>query len=75
MVTHIIILILLQVAYTTESVTEGKRAAKEELRRRLGLRQDDRPMLGIITRLTAQKGIALIKHGIYRTLERGGQVM
>ncbi|BBN03016.1 starch synthase [Marchantia polymorpha subsp. ruderalis] len=63
------------VAYTTESVTEGKRAAKEELRRRLGLRQDDRPMLGIITRLTAQKGIALIKHGIYRTLERGGQVV
>ncbi|KAL2641893.1 hypothetical protein R1flu_009480 [Riccia fluitans] len=62
-------------AYSTENVTEGKRAAKEELRRRLGLRHDDRPMLGIITRLTAQKGINLIKHGIYRTLERGGQVV
>ena len=54
----------------------GKQAAKEELRRRLNLRFDDRPVVGIVTRLTAQKGIHLIKHAIGRTLDcagRGGQ--
>ncbi|CAM6097771.1 unnamed protein product [Calypogeia fissa] len=63
------------VKYTAENVVEGKKAAKKELQHRLGLRQDDRPLVGIISRLTAQKGIDLIKHGIWRTLDRGGQVV
>lgn len=62
-------------AYTKENVVEGKRAAKEELQRRLGLKQDDRPLVGIITRLTAQKGVHLIKHGIWRTIDRSGQIV
>lgn len=60
--------------YTSENVSEGKRAAKEELQSRLGLAKIDRPLVGIVTRLTAQKGIHLIKHAIWKTLERGGQV-
>ncbi|XP_024543721.1 starch synthase 3, chloroplastic/amyloplastic-like [Selaginella moellendorffii] len=63
------------VSYTAEQVVEGKRAAKSELQHRLGLQQVDKPLVGIITRLTAQKGIHLIKHAIWRTLERGGQVV
>lgn len=63
------------VAYTSENVVEGKRAAKEALQQRLGLRKHDYPLVGIITRLTAQKGIHLIKHAIERTLERNGQVV
>eukprot|EP00252_Welwitschia_mirabilis_P009331 TRINITY_DN21856_c0_g1_i2.p1 TRINITY_DN21856_c0_g1~~TRINITY_DN21856_c0_g1_i2.p1 ORF type:complete len:1127 (+),score=268.55 TRINITY_DN21856_c0_g1_i2:154-3534(+) len=63
------------VAYTHENVVEGKKAAKEELQRRLGLKLTDRPLVGVITRLTAQKGIHLIKHAIWRTLDRSGQVV
>jgi len=64
----------LQVSYTSEYVVEGKKAAKEALQQRLGLRKADLPLLGVISRLTHQKGIHLIKHAISRTLERGGQV-
>nr|Q43846.1 RecName: Full=Soluble starch synthase 3, chloroplastic/amyloplastic; AltName: Full=Soluble starch synthase III; Short=SS III; Flags: Precursor [Solanum tuberosum]CAA65065.1 glycogen (starch) synthase [Solanum tuberosum] len=63
------------IPYTSENVVEGKTAAKEALQRKLGLKQADLPLVGIITRLTHQKGIHLIKHAIWRTLERNGQVV
>ncbi|XP_020268803.1 starch synthase 3, chloroplastic/amyloplastic isoform X2 [Asparagus officinalis] len=63
------------VAYTSENVVEGKKAAKEALQQRLGLNKSDQPLVGIITRLTVQKGIHLIKHAIWRALDRGGQVV
>ncbi|GMI93304.1 starch synthase 3 [Hibiscus trionum] len=63
------------ISYTSENVVEGKRAAKEALQQRLGLKKSDFPLVGIITRLTHQKGIHLIKHAISRTLERNGQVV
>ncbi|KAK7245860.1 hypothetical protein RIF29_40713 [Crotalaria pallida] len=63
------------VHYTSENVVEGKRASKEALQQKLGLEKADLPLVGIITRLTHQKGIHLIKHAIWRTLERGGQVV
>ncbi|CAA6668693.1 unnamed protein product [Spirodela intermedia] len=63
------------VPYTAENVVEGKRAAKEALQQRLGLRKSDYPMVGIITRLTVQKGIHLIKHAIFQTLDKNGQVV
>ena len=52
---------------------EGKAAAKAELRRRMNLSTSDVPLVGVVTRLTHQKGIHLIKHAAWRTLERGGQ--
>ncbi|KAA8520072.1 hypothetical protein F0562_014328 [Nyssa sinensis] len=63
------------ISYTPENVVEGKRAAKEALQQRLGLKRADLPLVGIITRLTHQKGIHLIKHAIWRTLDRNGQVV
>lgn len=66
--------LLLQLSYTSENVIEGKRAAKEALQQRLGLKKADQPLVGIITRLTHQKGIGLIKHAIWRTLDHNGQV-
>ncbi|KAL9452162.1 hypothetical protein AB3S75_008037 [Citrus x aurantiifolia] len=63
------------VSYTSENLVEGKRAAKETLQQKVGLRKSDLPLVGIITRLTHQKGIHLIKHAIWRTLDRGGQVV
>ncbi|KAK4347003.1 hypothetical protein RND71_033342 [Anisodus tanguticus] len=64
-----------EISYTSENVVEGKAAAKEALQQKLGLKQADLPLVGIITRLTHQKGIHLIKHAIWRTLERNGQVV
>ncbi|XP_057513562.1 soluble starch synthase 3, chloroplastic/amyloplastic-like [Actinidia eriantha] len=61
--------------YTKDNVVEGKRAAKQTLQQRLGLKTADLPLVGIITRLTHQKGIHLIKHAIWRTLDRNGQVV
>uniref|UniRef100_A0A1D1XIW6 starch synthase n=1 Tax=Anthurium amnicola TaxID=1678845 RepID=A0A1D1XIW6_9ARAE len=63
------------VPYTSVNVVQGKRAAKEALQQRLGLRRSEYPIVGIITRLTVQKGIHLIKHAIWHTLERNGQVV
>ncbi|KAJ4976662.1 hypothetical protein NE237_001768 [Protea cynaroides] len=63
------------VSYSSENVVEGKRAAKEALQQRLGLKKTELPLVGMITRLTAQKGIHLIKHAIGQTLERNGQVV
>ncbi|KAK4485077.1 hypothetical protein RD792_007685 [Penstemon davidsonii] len=57
------------------NVVEGKRASKEVLQKKVGLKVADMPLVGIITRLTHQKGIHLIKHAIWRTLERNGQVV
>ncbi|KAK9805611.1 hypothetical protein WJX72_007789 [[Myrmecia] bisecta] len=64
----------LPMAFNADNVTEGKAAAREALRGRLGLTGwGDKPVIGVVTRLTAQKGIHLIKHAAWRTLERGGQ--
>lgn len=63
------------VSYTSENVVEGKKAAKEALQQTFGLKTSDLPLVGVITRLTHQKGIHLIKHAIWCTLQRGGQVV
>jgi len=59
--------------YGREDLAEGKAAAKAALRARMGLASVDAPVVGVVTRLVHQKGIHLIKHAAWRTLERGGQ--
>ncbi|KAK9832645.1 hypothetical protein WJX81_006656 [Elliptochloris bilobata] len=59
--------------YGVEDASEGKAAAKAELRRRMSLGAADVPVVAVVTRLTHQKGIHLIKHAAWRTLERGAQ--
>ena len=56
-----------------EDAAAGKAAAKAELRQRMQLSSADVPLVAVITRLTHQKGIHLIKHAAWRTLERGAQ--
>lgn len=63
------------VSYTSENVVDGKKAAKVALQQRLGLSQSDLPLVGVISRLTFQKGIHLIKHAVWRTLEQHGQLV
>lgn len=66
--------IFLPMGYASETVVEGKAAAREELRRRLNLTGwGDKPLVGVVTRLTKQKGTHLIAHSAWRTLDRGGQ--
>nr|CAB40375.1 starch synthase, isoform V [Vigna unguiculata] len=64
----------LQVQYNANDL-QGKSENKEALRRNLGLSSADvrRPLVGCITRLVPQKGVHLIRHAIYLTLELGGQ--
>ncbi|XP_068664595.1 probable starch synthase 4, chloroplastic/amyloplastic isoform X2 [Aristolochia californica] len=54
---------------------QGKVENKEALRKLLKLSYQDaaQPLVGCITRLVPQKGVHLIRHAIYRTLESGGQ--
>ncbi|KAL6784007.1 SSS3B [Auxenochlorella protothecoides x Auxenochlorella symbiontica] len=60
-------------SYSADTFTEGKAAAKAELRAKMNLCEADVPLVGVVTRLTHQKGVHLIKHAAWRTLERGGQ--
>ncbi|XP_021763949.1 probable starch synthase 4, chloroplastic/amyloplastic [Chenopodium quinoa] len=64
----------IEVQYNSSDL-QGKAANKQALRRRLGLLLSDstRPLIGCITRLVPQKGVHLIRHAIYRTIELGGQ--
>jgi len=44
------------------------------LRERVGLGGwGDKFIVGVVSRLTGQKGVPLIKHAAFRTVERGGQ--
>uniref|UniRef100_A0A7R9VX43 starch synthase n=1 Tax=Chlamydomonas euryale TaxID=1486919 RepID=A0A7R9VX43_9CHLO len=65
----------LPMPYTSANVTEGKAAARKALRERVGLGGwgNDKLIVGVVSRLTPQKGINLIKHTAFRTTERGGQ--
>ncbi|KAL8032307.1 hypothetical protein ABFX02_13G087600 [Erythranthe guttata] len=65
---------LLEVQYNSSDI-EGKAENKEALRRQLGISSADlrQPLVACITRLVPQKGVHLIRHAIYRTLELGGQ--
>lgn len=64
----------LKVQYHSSDI-DGKAENKEALRRhlRLSSANDRQPLVACITRLVPQKGVHLIRHAIYRTLELGGQ--
>lgn len=52
-----------------------KYASKEALRNRFWLRQDYKPLITYIGRLDSQKGIDLIRHGIFYSLRKGCQFL
>lgn len=65
---------LLDFQYSANDLN-GKAENKAALRKFLGLAVSDAriPLIGCITRIVPQKGVHLIRHAIYRTLECGGQ--
>ena len=58
--------------YSPETL-ENKVYNKKALRERLMLGHDDKPLVAFIGRLDEQKGVHLVHHAMYRTLERGAQ--
>ncbi len=48
---------------------------KAALRRRLGLAEEHRPLIAVVSRLDAQKGVELIRHAILYGLARGAQAV
>ena len=61
--------------YTKENFA-GKLQNKKALQERLLLRQEDKedkPLVAYIGRLDGQKGVHLVHHALYYTLQRGGQ--
>ncbi len=55
-------------SYDAKTLFEGKAANKKALRKELGLFGSDRPMIVMITRLTAGKGIDLVLHVLEEVL-------
>lgn len=58
--------------YGIENI-DVKYGNKEVLRHRLLLRQDYKPVIAYIGRLDSQKGVELIRHAIFYSLEKGCQ--
>jgi starch synthase len=52
---------------------DGKYANKRALRHRLMLADNDKPIVAFIGRLDPQKGLDLVRHAIFYSLERGAQ--
>ncbi|KAH0467281.1 hypothetical protein IEQ34_004519 [Dendrobium chrysotoxum] len=66
--------IILPVQYSADDL-QGKAENKRALRTQLELSSADafQPLVCCITRLVPQKGVHLIRHAIYQTVELGGQ--
>ena len=62
----------LPVRYNLDSI-DGKYDDKRALRHRLMLADNEKPIVAFIGRLDPQKGLELVRHAIFYTLERGGQ--
>jgi starch synthase len=60
------------VRYGMETI-DGKYDNKRALRHRLMLADNDKPIVAFIGRLDPQKGLDLVRHAIFYTLERGAQ--
>ncbi|NCA68760.1 MAG: glycogen synthase GlgA [Sphingobacteriia bacterium] len=63
---------LIPVHYGMDTI-DGKYDNKRALRHRLMLADNEKPIIAFIGRLDPQKGLELVRHAIFYTLERGGQ--
>lgn len=58
--------------YTADRFAD-KRKNKTALRRRLWLADNDKPLVAYVGRLDMQKGVGLIRHAIFRSLQQNAQ--
>lgn len=61
----------LPLPYTRENLRAGKQAAAQELRRVLGLHPSSRPILGMVSRITEQKGADVVVAALPDILQLG----
>ena len=65
--------------FNADSWENGKAVAKRQLAEKLKMAMPpadhSAPLVGVVARLTNQKGVHMIKHAMYRTVENGGQVV
>lgn len=57
----------------TQQFKKFKQQNKIALQKQFKLESSHRPIVGVVTRLSAQKGLELLKHTLFRTLELEGQ--
>lgn len=65
---------LIPVQYGADNI-DGKYDNKRALRHRLMLADNEKPIVAFIGRLDPQKGLELVRHAIFQSLERGAQVV
>jgi starch synthase len=65
---------LIPVRYGVANI-EAKYDNKRALRHRLMLADNEKPMVAFIGRLDPQKGLELVRHAIFKSLEQGAQVV
>lgn len=61
--------------YTADTLAQGKAACKAALRKEFELEESDAPVLGMVTRLVAPKGIELVRHVADNLLNSGFQLV
>ncbi len=61
--------------YTIESFASGKAQCKQDLRQEFGLLENERPLIGIVSRLVDHKGFDLVCHVADELVESGFQIV
>ncbi len=61
--------------YSADTAAQGKAACKKALREEFALAEDEAPLLGIVTRLVAAKGMDLVRHVADNLLQSGFQMV
>ncbi len=61
--------------YTADSFAEGKAICKKQLREIFSLEENDAPVVGMVTRLVAHKGLDLVRHVAENLLDSGLQLV
>lgn len=51
----------------------GKKKCKDELKKKMGLEKSDKPLIGIVTRFVAHKGIGMIRYVFEEMISKGVQ--
>ncbi len=59
--------------YTVSSVANGKAACKKELLKHFGLKDEKKPLVGMVTRLVGHKGLDLVRHSMQEMVDNGIQ--
>lgn len=61
--------------YTAENFEKGKAACKKDLRAEFGIKSNDAPVIGMVTRLVSHKGLDLVRHVADSLLQSGMQLV